>query len=827
MYGVISMPKQNTLIAHLGKNGAVQLLIDHLNGTAELAKRFAGKIGLPELGEIMGLSHDFGKASTEFQNYLRSAAGLNNPDEDDYRDFKAKKGKIDHSTAGAQLVYQTLIGLGQKNECLTLAQFLALAITSHHSGLIDCLTPSGEDNFSRRIQKPDNDTHLNEAKKQLSEIEQKIKSILTLDIARSFFERLKNMKEEHDSQATFSFKHGLLARFLLSCLLDADRINTADFEFVKHASLRNYGKCVSWDTLIQRLDARILELEKSTTQLPEDSHARKINQVRSQVAQACKDAAANSKGIYRLTVPTGGGKTLASLRFALNHAHRHNMDRIFYIAPYITIIDQNAETFRNVLEQEHERGQIVLEHHSNFVPEEDTRQRYSLLSENWDAPIVCTTQVQFLEALFGAGTRDARRMHQLANSVIILDEVQTIPIRIVQMLNAALRFLAHDCGSTIVLCTATQPPLDQLPDNPYRSLNIRPEQHIIKDEAALFQQLQRVKVDDKRKLGGLTNDEIVELAESALKMEGSVLIVVNTRAMAKSLYEEIKAKHLAQTYHLSTNMCPAHRLAVLNQIKVKLEAKEPVICVSTQLIEAGVDIDFGAVIRSMAGLDSIAQSAGRCNRHGLRERLGSVWIVNPKEEDLGQLTEIKLGYDTAQRILDETRFHSDRIGLEAIKQYYKYYYESRKGEMEYPISSSSSIERDDTLFRLLSTNDLSTEAYKAQHQKVPNLLLRQSFQSAAKEFRVIDSPTIGVITPYAEGKEIINDLRKASDLAQQTRLLRQAQRFSISLFTHQFDKLIEAGAIKEIQQGSGIYYLDEQFYSHEFGWSDNAVTGKH
>lgn len=814
------------LIAHRReKDGEEQLLIDHLNGTAKLAKRFASKIGLPEIGEVMGLLHDFGKASEEFQKYLRSAEGLINPDEDDYVDYIAKKGKVDHSTAGAQLAYQKLIGLGQ--ECNRLAQFLALAIASHHSGLIDCLTPSGEDNFSRRIKKADSDTHLTEARGKLSEIEKEIDAILNLSVVNQFNEKIKDMKESNDSRETIGFKLGLLARFLLSCLLDADRLNTADFEFPENELIRHYGKYVSWDMLIERLEQKFAEFSQATAQMSLGSRAREVNDLRSQVAEACKNAAERPKGIYRLTVPTGGGKTLASLRFALHHARTHKMDRIFYIAPYITIIDQNAETFRTILEPENERGRVVLEHHSNFVPEEDTRRRYSLLSENWDAPIVCTTQVQFLEALFGAGTRDARRMHQLANAVIILDEVQTIPIKIVHMLNTALRFLTHTCCATIVLCTATQPPLDQLPENPYRSLIVTPEQRIIQKEEELFQKLKRVEVHDTRKKEGVTNTEIIDIMEQALCTEGSVLIVVNTRSMARTLYEKIKTRNLATTYHLSTNMCPDHRMDVLNEMRMKLGNGERVVCVSTQLIEAGVDIDFGAVIRSLAGLDSIAQSAGRCNRHGLREQLGKVWVVNPKDENLDQLKDIRMGRDLTRRIFDDIKsgIKQDCIGLCSIRRYFKFYYQTREEEMDYPVGSASSIGRDDKLYDLLSQNPLSTNAYQATQQKAPSILLRQSFRSAAREFCVIDSPTRSVIVPYGEGIEIIKSLCGASELEHQAKLLRRAQRYSVSLFSHQFDKLLRSGAIREVQAGSAIYYLDRQYYSDEFGWSDEPVKG--
>jgi len=272
-------------------------------------------------------------------------------------------------------------------------------------------------------------------------------------------------------------------------------------------------------------------------------------------------------------------------------------------------------------------------------------------------------------------------------------------------------------------------------------------------------------------------------------------------------------------------MCPAHRMDVLNTIKAKLAAKEPVICVSTQLIEAGVDIDFGAVIRSLAGLDSIAQSAGRCNRHGLREKPGQVWIVNPQQEDLDQLPDIKIGRDQTQRVLDEFESRKDFIGLEAINTYYGYYYSLRKDEMDYPVHSKpkSTVGRDDTLFRLLSTNKLSVKSYCSIHKEDPPFLLKQSFQSAAREFYVIDSPTIGVIVPYGnEGDTIIDALRSASEINNRVKLLRQAQRFSVSLFQHQFEKLRQSGAIYETE--AGICYLDKRYYSNEFGWSHELVN---
>lgn len=817
---------EDILIAHRReRDGKEQLLVTHLTQASELADKFTERVGFSELGKILGLLHDLGKASKEYQDYLGSAEGLINPDEDDFVDYKAMKGRIDHSTAGAQLVYKKLASRGREGKVL--AQFLALVLVSHHSGLIDCLKPDGTNEFHRRIMKDYKETHLAEAIERLPVIEKLLDEILTQPIELRFWEKLTAMKDVKED-VTLPFKHGLLARFLLSCLLEADRLNTADFENPSNEAIRNYGKYNSWEVLIDRLEVKYAKYTQETAQM-KPGRALEVNQLRAEVAQACLKAAEKNKGIFQLTVPTGGGKTEASLRFALHHARVHKMDRVFYIVPYTTIIDQNAEKLRKILEKENERDKVVLEHHSNLTPEKETH-RHSLLAENWDAPIVFTTQVQFLETLFGSGTRDARRMHQLANSVIILDEVQTIPIKIVHMLNAALRFLTHDCGSTVVLCTATQPPLDKLP-NEYRKLTIESEQQIIQDAADLFEKLKRVEVHDERKPGGLTNSDIVNLVERVLGEKGSVLVVVNTRASAQAVYKQIKVRNMgAALYHLSTNMCPVHRMDVLeNKIKPKLEANERVICVSTQLIEAGVDIDFGAVIRALSGLDSIAQSAGRCNRHGLRENGGSVWVVNLQEENLDRLEDIKIGQEQTQRVLDDfvenvESFDNDRIGLNSIATYYRFYYQARKDEMSYPVDENSPVGRNDELFNLLSRNNVAVQSYQRNNQTQPDIVLRQSFSSAAKAFHVIETMTRGVVVPYKEGETIIMDLCGAQELDKQYKLLKKAQRYSVNLFTYQFENLFKAGAIREVQEGAGIYHLNKQYYSEEFGWSDEPVS---
>lgn len=814
-------------IAHRREeDGVAQSLWEHLESVSILAGQAAAKIGLQSQGELVGILHDLGKASAEFDRYIRSATGLIEPDADDYVDSAGLKGKIDHSTAGAQFIYQKFQG----REELYVRQILSTVIASHHSGLIDCITPAGEDVFSRRMNKAADRTHFVEAREYMSEeIKQKIENIIQ---DKAFIEslnaKLKSLHETGDSSHTMQFKIGLLTRFLFSCLIDADRLDTANFEFPQMIELRNMGRYTEWSILTMKLDSYMAGLES-----PSGTERNKVNEIRKMISDQCFSASHKSKGLFQLTVPTGGGKTLASLRFAINHANEHNMEHIFYFIPFTSIADQNAEIAKRIFEKKTTsgdyEGKIVLEHHSNLTPdEESTRQR--LLSENWDAPVIFTTMFQFLDTLFGHGTRSVRRMHQLANSVLIFDEIQTLPVRCVHLFNLAIRFLLQGCGSTVVLCTATQPLLDKITPTE-RALSINQGQQMVPDVKALFETLKRVEVIDCRKIGGWTDLEVKGLVADELKNTGSVLIVANTKKSALCLYSDIKAESRGYVFHLSTSMCPAHRMNILNSIKQYLLEKGPVVCVSTQLIEAGVDVDFGSVIRYLAGLDSIAQAAGRCNRNGLRIEGGRVHIVNPAEENLNKLRDIKLGQEVTERILDEyktnpERFDYDVIGPKAMEQYYNYYFYRRADEMGYNLNEKSVVGRNDDIFTLLSTNSKSMAEYRRKHNNVnPTIPLQQSFMSAAKSFQPIDAITRGVVVPYGqEGKEIIADLCGAGSLEKLRMLLKKSQRYTVNLFFFKFDSLVEAGIIHEVQEGTGIFYLNQQYYSKEYGLADQKVN---
>jgi len=807
-------------IAHIReKDGVKQGLWEHLEETATLAGCFASKIGLGKYGFIMGLLHDLGKATVQFDQYIRSASGLIESDEDDYVNAKGLKGKIDHSSAGAKVIYDYLSRKG--NRGLIAAQLLSLSIYSHHSGLIDCLTIDGEDNFSRRFKKSEEKTRTEEAFVNLDcETKKILDDILNDDtLLDAFNSKLISFKSTNSDINMFYF--GLLEKFLFSCLIDADRLSTADFEYPDNIDLRNYSLKTDWSELISRFDSYIGRLKRRNF----------VDDIRNQISIDCLNFSVKPKGLYLLTVPTGGGKTLSSLRFALNHSEMNNMDRIIYIIPYTSIIDQNAQIAKDIFEKEEPKdsGRIILEHHSNLTPdEESTRQR--LLSQNWDAPIVFTTMVQFLEAFYGYGTRSIRRIHQLANAVIIFDEIQTLPIKCVHIFNITIRFLIDVCGATVVLCTATQPLLNRI-DPVHRALNIGPEQEIVQDVNGLFKKLKRVEVTNACKIGGWTDNEIAELALTQLRETGSVLVVVNTKKSAISLYLKLKETNCADVFHLSTNMCPAHRMKILESVKKNLELSnnKPTICVSTQLIEAGVDIDFASVIRFLAGLDSIAQAAGRCNRNGLANNPGKVFVINPSQENLDKLEDIIVGRQITERIFGEyeknsNSFDNDILSPKAMELYYKYYFYKRSEKMNYPISRSSSIGREDNLFELLSMNGQSVAAFKNNTPIALQMPLRQSFMSASKVFKSIDTATRGIVVPYTiDGKQIIQELCSVKDPSIQLRLVKKAQRYSVNVFQYIFESYLKNQVIIETQEGSGIFYLDEHFYSNEFGMSEMQI----
>ena len=806
-------------IAHVRKaDGQPQFLQTHLTETAEIAKLLAAKLDLDQAGELLGLMHDFGKYSRKFQKYIHDETGLFNPDLDD-EESTPNGSKVDHSTAGAQWVYRELRKFGAAQGIGELfGQMLGLCIASHHGeGLIDCLDGEGNPKWIERFNKTDELTHLAECERNANEaVQQKAKELAGENLIRSLLNAVKPiLSDQATNNKIKEFYLGCLTRFLFSCLIDADRINSSDFEREAQKEVRRLTEKPDWQSAIDKLETHLASFENRYP----------IDEIRRQISDDCLKRASDSQGIYTLTVPTGGGKTLASLRYALHHAQKHNLDRIIYIIPYTSIIDQNAQAVREILGED-----WVLEHHSNLEPEKQSWQD-KLLSENWDKPIVFTTMVQFLDAWFGGGTRGARHIHPMINAVLIFDEIQTLPVKCVHLFCNVLNWLTTFGKSTAILCTATQPlfgesGLQNFPEGKRESIAAR---GLLKQPAhaeimgtdeqreELYKKLSRVEIRFNEKAGGWNVEEAGTFLLEQFQTTQSCLFIVNTKKWAQELYQYCKAQNVPPEalFHLSTNQCAAHRKAIFDTIKVRLKNKQPVICISTQLIEAGVDISMACVIRALGGLDSIAQAAGRCNRHGEKGGKGQVWVLNLQEQDFTRiLPDIQAGKNHAERVFRDFA-GQDILQPAAMERYFEYYFYQRSDEMAYSVKNSTT----GSLLDWLSDNALNPYGEKNNKRSKPLPLLMQSFKSAGRAFQAIDAPTHAVIVPYGEGVEFIAKLCGEWDPEEMYDAKKKAQRYSVNVFPNVWDKLQKENALHETIEGSDIYYLKERYYNDEFGLS--------
>ena len=826
-------------------DGLQQLLIDHLLETSTISGQLAAKLNLGLVGELLGLMHDFGKYSRKFQKYIHDETGLFNPDLDD-EESTPNGSKVDHSTAGAQWVYRELRKFGAAQGIGELfGQMLGLCIASHHGeGLIDCLDGEGNPKWIERFNKTDELTHLVECERNADEVvQQKAYELAGENLIRSLLKAVKPILSDPASNDKIKeFYLGCLTRFLFSCLIDADRINSSDFEREAQKEVRRLAEKPDWQSAIDKLEAKLAGFENRPAE-----EIKPIDEIRRKISDDCLKRASDSQGIYTLTVPTGGGKTLASLRYALHHAQKHNLDRIIYIIPYTSIIDQNAEEVRKIYcldLKEDDNGEFhscrecsecekwVLEHHSNLEPEKQSWQD-KLLSENWDKPIVFTTMVQFLDAWFGGGTRGARHIHPMTNAVLIFDEIQTLPVKCVHLFCNVLNWLTAFGKSTAVLCTATQPLLGEsglqnFPEGKRESIAAR---GLLKQPAhaeimgtdeqreELYKKLSRVEIRFNEKSGGWNVDEAGAFLLEQFQTTPSCLFIVNTKKWAQELYQYCQRQNMPSEslFHLSTNQCAAHRKAIFDTIKARLKNKEPVICISTQLIEAGVDISMACVIRALSGLDSIAQAAGRCNRHGEKKGKGLVWVLNLQEQDFTRiLPDIQAGKTHAERVFRDFA-GQDILQPEAMKRYFEYYFYQRSDEMLYSVKNSET----GSLLDWLSDNKNNPGGnININNRRTGKIqLLMQSFKSAGRAFQAIDAPTHAVIVPYGEGAELIAKLCGEWDPKEMYDAKKKAQRYSVNVFPNVWDKLQKENALYETIEGSGIYYLNERYYNDEFGLS--------
>jgi len=799
-------------IAHIRESDQkVQSVEEHLHEVKCLAEEFGEKIGVKHIAGLAGLLHDIGKYTNEFREYILEA--VRNPDS------PPKRGSVDHSTAGGKMLYARLHKGAPSRYPWILAEIVGNAIISHHSYLPDFLSPDLESKFLKRVRDKD-PTEFNQSVQDFfdnvmneADFQQYVsKAVLELEAYL-----IKISSENDEGRLMF------LTKYIFSALIDGDRTSTRTFEENK-LSEPEQNRDILFADYYEKLMAKINDYQDQP-----DAHTR-INLLRREMSDRCDQFAEKPSGIYTLSIPTGGGKTLASLRYGLKHAIKYRKKQVIFIVPYTTIIEQNAEEVRKILKDD---GHI-LEHHSNVIDDADdddehedgritARQKLKLAKENWGSPIIFTTMVQFLDVFYAKGSRNIRRLHNLCESVIIFDEVQKVPVQCVTLFNHALNFLKTEGRSSLILCTATQPALDFVE----HKLGIDPDAEIIDNLDRVIKAFTRVEIIDRATEGTFDTDKLADFVTTRLGDEvRSVLVILNTKSVVKQLYRQLEGTD-SPLYHLSTSMCAAHRNHILWKVKGHLKNKQTVVCISTQLIEAGVDVSFDCVIRSLAGLDSIAQAAGRCNRHG-EHGIQQVYVVDHAEENLNHLREVKVGKEISKRILidlkrDPNHHGGNILSTQAMNRYFQEFYKELSSSLDYSIPKLGL-----NMTELLMSNREHSSynlAYKHQKGETLPLFIINSYRTAAENFHVIENRTTSVIVPYGEeGRDVIAKLNGDETIEGLSRLLKQAQKFTVNLFNYETERLDQNNGLVSLLDGK-ILALKESAYNEEFGLDVDNDSG--
>lgn len=684
-----------------------QLLEDHLTNVSDLAGQFAAAFGAEDWGWNAGWLHDLGKATNAFQEYIRK--------ENEYEDeeYAADGSVSNHASAGAAYAFDRIGGGGR---------LLAYLLAGHHTGLPDYYTENPGHLPLR--------TRLEEGRRNLATIE---------TCATALASRLRPLRKPDFLTAATAH---MWTRMLFSCLIDADRLDTENYCDPDRA--RHRGVFPSLGTLA---DPFFQALEALEINAPPSE----VNQIRAEIRRICEAAAMNDPGIFTLEVPTGGGKTLSAMAFAFRHALKHGKRRIIYVIPYTSIIEQTAKVLGDILGPE-----SIVEHHSN-VGTSGRSLAKELATENWDAPIIVTTNVQFLESLYTAHTGQARKLHNIVNSVVIMDEAQLLPPTLLTPVVDAMNQLVADYGVSLVLATATQPALP----------NLKTPTRIIPADARLHERLKRTEV-----IGPVCLSESVEWPDLARELANypQVLCVVNTRRDCHELFTLMPSG----TIHLSALMCGQHRSETISTIKARLKAGVDCRVVSTQLVEAGVDIDFPVVYRAMTGLDSIAQAAGRCNREGrlnAEGRLGQVHVFCPPKSAPPGL--MRKAESTTRELWSLSGF--DPEDPDWFTRYFEQFY--------------------------AGVNDTGRQFYDWLIRDVqPGMEIQ--FRSASRAFSIIDdSQQQAVLVRWGESNRWLDELRRIGPTRDNLRAL---QRSVVNISRKTFDMAKERGLIEEI---GGGYWL--------------------
>ena len=712
-----------------------QTMESHACNVGGMAAGFAAYFGAQEIARATGLLHDVGKYSPLFDKRLHG-------------DPK----RVDHSTAGAKIAVERW--------GVRLGKMMAFCIAGHHAGLANGAgAGDGRSTLQQRL-----DWQFGADIPKLDEVWRQ-----EIDLP----ETLPAPSVKPDAGDHPHFTCAFFIRMLYSCLVDADFLDTEAFYAKLEQRETVRGGHPDLEMLRPVFFDFINAFRRRATQAPQETEEQQrnaaLNRLRGEILDYAVAQAQQDTGLFSLTVPTGGGKTFTSMAFALEHAKAHGLRRVIYVIPFTSIIEQNAAEFRKAFGELGE--QAVLEHHSTFddgkLQNEATKDKLHLASENWDAPIVVTTAVQFFESLFADRSSRCRKLHNIAGSVIILDEAQMLPLNLLLPIMQAIKELAQNYRCSVVMCTATQPAV-QAENGFYRGFeNVR---EIAPKPTALFDKLRRTTVQH---IGKQTDADLL----AKLGEHPQMLVIVNNRRHARSLYDQ--AKHLDGTFHLTTLMCAKHRSQKLDEIRGRLKSGEPCRVIATSLIEAGVDVDFPLVMRAEAGLDSVAQAAGRCNREGKRpSENGFVWIFAPEEQ---WKAPPELATQAAVMRLTADSFSDDLLSTQAVAAYFAELYQLKGKELDHK-------------------QILQMHRNAGQSLDFP-------FQTIADKFRMIESHMQPLIIPFdGEAENLISSLHHADHLGG---LLRKLQPYTVQIPEKALAALYKAGRIEPINEKN----FGKQFYT--------------
>lgn len=805
------------MIAHISDDGLnrEESVAEHTEKTTFLCRNKGARCGLEQIMALCGITHDGGKCKQAYSDYLYA-------DESDRRKLR---GTIAHASTGAKYVYDRY----HENDgsAKVMVEMISYAVAAHH-GLFDCVDIGHKDVFSKKLNEVDDyeEACRNAGRDyldgyQLDNIyDRSITEFhLVRDKLKTQLDRLLPMLAAQNQQNAGakasecrSFLFAALQRLILSILIDSDWEATSDFM----KSVDTLSKCVEFDAqeifaqAQSHFEAYMQRKQCSVDVSQLTDKEKDIFEARNLLQDKCRRFAKHPAGIYCLPIPTGGGKTLSSLAYALEYCRLHpETERIIYVSPYISITEQNAQVFREAVGNDRR----ILEHHSSVIRNEESGNedyRTGITSKfdiNWEEPFICTTFVQFMNTLFSDKSESIRRMHRLVNAVVIIDEVQSMPIKCVHTFNYMVNFLSGVCNTNIILCTATQPTLAQAKC----PICYSEPKYMVENADSWFRKFERVmiytpKMDKKYTFESLGN----EIAERTEKYK-SILVVLNTKSAVRQLYDTLKNLNIHVQY-LTTNLCAEHRSDKIKDIKEVLNNKcEPIVVVSTNLIEAGVDISFECVYRSMTGLDSLAQTAGRCNRNGELD-CGNVHLITLEDENTGNMEELQQNIRVTEEVLlqyerssrDNQGEKSDSLLMPKwMDLYYKNRYFYASDQMNFPL-----VKLDKNIMELLS--------YGFGPDKKKNQM-NQAYKTAGQAYRVIDDDSFGVIVPYKEGAKIIEALQTTSDMREIKAQIRRAQRYTVNVRGNQLKKY--DGLIQPVSDNiQGLYMVAAPgAYNMEYG----------